>query len=161
MNDSIKVILFLSIVTIILISFIDTINNVLGGYDNCTICTPIHFNGYLSNWTLSHYLVFLMVGYLAPKRISLIIIMGIVWEVIELYMEYISKTQYDHPLVKLLHLDCSTNIDEHKFWNHYFGFRKYHDKKTLFWCSGGFLGSVLDIIADIAGAYTGIYLAKF
>jgi hypothetical protein len=160
MNDSIKVIIFLGIVTVILIAFIKPINNLLGGYDNCAICTPLHFNGYLSNWTLSHYLVFLIVGYLAPKRIALIVILGILWEIMELYMEYISKTQHDHPLVKLLHLDCNTKLSEDQFWNHYFGVRQYHPKKTLFWCSGGFIGSVLDIVADISGAYTGIYLAK-
>ena len=160
MNDSIKVILFLSLVSTILLIFIEPINKWLGGYEDCFICKPIHFNGYLSNWTLSHYLVFLIVGYLAPKRIVLIVFMGILWEVMELYMEYISKTQHNHPLVKLLHLNCDTKLRKDQFWNHYFGFRKYHPKKTLFWCSGGFIGSVLDIIADIAGAYTGIHLAN-
>jgi len=161
MNDYMKVIVFLGLVCIILITFIKQINQLFGGYDNCSICTPLHFNGYLSNWTLSHYLVFLVVGYLAPKRIALIVFMGIAWEVMELYMEYISKTNHNHILVKLLHLDCDTKLEPKQFWNHYFGVRKYHPKKTLFWCSGGFIGSILDIIADIAGAYTGIYLTKF
>uniref|UniRef100_A0A6C0B7J2 Uncharacterized protein n=1 Tax=viral metagenome TaxID=1070528 RepID=A0A6C0B7J2_9ZZZZ len=161
MNDSIKVILFLGLVSIILVTFIKQINKLFGGYDNCAICTPLHFNGYLSNWTLSHYLVFLIVGYLAPNRFTFIVIMGIAWEVMELYMEYISKTNHTHPLVKLLRLECDTKLHEDQFWKHYFGIRKYHPKKTLFWCSGGFIGSVLDIVADIAGAYTGIYLTKF
>jgi hypothetical protein len=158
MNDSLKVILFLTLISTVLVIFIKPINHILGGYDNCAICTPIHFNGYLSNWTLSHFVVFAFIGYLAPKRIKLIVCMGIIWELMELYMEYISKTNHNHVLVKLLHLQCDTKLREDQFWNHYFGVRKYHPTKTLFWCSGGFIGSVLDIIVDIAGVYTGIFL---
>ena len=160
MQDFWKVILFLGMVIVILIAFIKPINKLLGGYDNCFICTPLHFNGYFSNWTITHYLAFLIVGYLAPKHIVLIIFLGIAWEVTEVYMEYISKTQHDHVLVKLLNLNCDTKLTPDQFWKHYFGVRKFHRKKTLFWCSGGFFGSVVDIIADIAGAYSGIYLSK-
>lgn len=160
MNDSLKVIIFLTFVCVILIYFIKPINNFLGGYDDCFICKPIHFNGYLSNWTLTHYILFVIVGYLCPKNIKLIVFLGILWEVIELYMEYISKTNPNHVLVKLLHLQTDTTLPPDQFWDHYFGIRKYHPNKTLFWCSGGFLGSVLDIISDIAGAYTGIFIVK-
>ena len=160
MNDAIKVVLFLSLVTIILVSFIQQINDLFGGYDDCMICTPLHFNGYLSNWTISHLLVFVIIGYLCPKQIILIIFLGVLWEIIELYMEYISKTNHNHPLVKLLNLKCESKITPTQFWDHYFGIRKYHHKKTLFWCSGGFLGSILDIIADTTGAYIGIYLSQ-
>ena len=155
-----KVIIFLTLVTIILVSYIKQLNQLFGGYDDCTICTPLHFNGYLSNWTLSHYFVFVIIGYLCPKSVWIIIFMGILWEVIELYLEYISKTNVNHPLVKLLHLDCKTQITPNEFWNHYLGIRKFHSTKTLFWCSGGLIGSVLDILADIAGLYTGIYIAR-
>ncbi len=160
MNDSLEVIFLLTLVSIILVIFIKPINYLFGGYDDCFICRPLHFNGYLSNWTLSHFMVFVIVGFLVPKQIKLIILLGILWEIIELYMEYISKTNHQHPIVKLLRLNCDTKLTPDQFWNHYFGVREYHPKKTLFWCSGGFLGSILDIIADIAGAYTGIYLYK-
>jgi len=160
MNEFMKLILFLTLVTVILIAYIKQLNQLFGGYDDCAICTPLHFNGYLSNWTLSHYIVFVIVGYLAPTYFKFIVFLGILWEVVELYFEYISKTNPTHLVVKLLHLDCKTQLTPNQFWNHYFGIRKFHHSKTLFWCSGGLVGSILDIMADIAGVYTGIFIAR-
>jgi len=161
MNKTLKVISFLGLVAIILIMFIKQINDMLGGYENCYICTPLHFNGYLSNWTISHFIVFLIIGYICPTHFYLIIFLGILWEIVELYMEYISKTNHDHPLVKLLNLNCESKITTKQFWDHYLGIQPYNKNKTLFWCSGGLLGSILDIITDIAGVYTGIYISKY
>jgi hypothetical protein len=103
----------------------------------------------------------MIAGYLFPKQFYLILFLGILWEIVELYMEYISKTNHNHPLVKLLNLNCESKITTQQFWDHYLGVEPYDKNKTLFWCSGGLLGSLLDIGADTAGVFSGIYISKY
>jgi hypothetical protein len=154
------VIAFLIIEGIIVIKYVSEINDVMGGLEDCLICIPVNKNGYLTNWTLSHLITFGIAAFICPSSKYLLIFLGVLWEVVELSIEYLSKIHHNHFLTKLLGLKCTDRIDSTTFWNHYLGIRKFHPKKDLFWCSGGLTGGIMDIIADIMGVYIGIYLSK-
>jgi hypothetical protein len=53
---------------------------------------------------------------------------------------------------------CKEPLSNDHFWKHYLGFENKH--LSLFWCSGGLVGGIMDIIADIMGVYVGKYLAS-
>ena len=118
----------------------------------------MHFNGYLTNWTVSHFIAFLIAGYISPKSVYYIILVGILWEFIELFFEYNSKTNHQHFLCKKKIIECPKKISKRDFWNHYLGIKDYNF--TLMWCSGGLIGALLDIFVDTLGVYTGIYIHK-
>ena len=159
-NDTIILILYLLSVAAVVIIFITEIDEYFGGFDNCLICTKVHFNGYLTNWSISHFIAFLVAGFISPRNLYFIIFAGISWEIVELYFEYTSKRNHDNILCKKKIIKCKEKIiNSHDFWKHYFGIKKYQDIQYL-WCSGGFLGAIIDIIVNTCGAYTGIYLHK-
>ena len=162
MNCTCVLLLFLLFVAYMVLMHNSFINNIFGGSDknaNCLVCTNIHFNGYLTNWTVSHFLTFMIAGYICPKRVYLIILSGILWEIWELIMEYNSKTNHQNILCKLNVVECNKKMSSHDFWKHYIGFEEQPDQ-SLYWCSGGLLGAILDITADILGVYSGIYIAN-
>ena len=151
-------IFFLCIVALIVIFYEGPINKLFGGGDvnaNCFICTKVNYNGYFTNWTLSHFVVFVIAAYFCPRNIYILIVLGIAWEIVELYLEYTSKFNHGSVLCKAV-INCdTTDISKTHFWHHYFGIR--NNKLSLFWCSGGFVGSLLDIVANILGVFTGRY----
>jgi len=138
--------------------FAKDIDVLFGSDNNCLICTKINYNGYLTNWTISHFIVFAISAYLCPKSIYTLIALGVLWEIIELFFEYTSRTNNNGFLCKNIMPYCDDKITTKKeFWNHYLG---YENKNLLlFWCSGGLNGSIMDILADILGIYVGRYLA--
>jgi hypothetical protein len=141
----------------IVIIFLNEIDQVIGGFDNCKICIKLHFNGYLTNWSIIHFFVFSIAGFISPENVYFIIIAGTCWEIAELYFEYTSKTNHNHILCRKKVLNCKQNMDKTDFWNHYLGIKEYPSAKYIF-CSGGLLGSVMDIIVNIIGVYSGIYI---
>ena len=150
--------LYFFIIALFVILYIDVIDNIFGGFDNCFICTKVHFNGYLTNWSISHFIVFLIAGYICPESVYYIILFGISWEVIELFFEYISKTNHQHFLCKKKIIECTKQLSTREFWNHYLGIKE--SNSILMWSSGGLLGALLDIFVDTLGVYTGIYIHK-
>lgn len=154
----IKPILFLSFIVLLIMLFHKKIN-VLFGRHNCFVCTKIHYNGFLTNWTVSHFIVFAFAGYLCPTYGYTIFAFGILWELFELFLEYNSRINNKGFVCKnIMPSHCHTNPTSTKdFWEHYLG---YDDKKmTLYWTSGGLNGALLDIVFDGVGVYVGIYLA--
>jgi hypothetical protein len=159
-NCNILLFIFFFTVFIIIIFYMDIINYYLGGVDDCLICRKVHFNGYLTNWTISHFILFLIAGYICPESLYIIILAGISWEFVELYLEYISKTNHDHILFNMSIIKkCDTKMPKDKFWGHYWGINQYKNTE-LVWCSGGAIGSLMDIVVDIIGVFTGIYIHK-
>lgn len=155
-DSSIILFLYLFFLAIFVIKYLLVIDEIIGGFDNCLICTKVHFNGYLTNWSVTHFIAFLIAGYISPKSVYYIILAGILWEVIELYLEYNSKLNHDHYLCKKNIIECKTKMTDDDFWPHYFGVKEYNTQYV--WCSGGFLGSVMDIIVNTSGLYLGIYI---
>jgi len=153
---------FLFIVGYVTLNYTSTVNNIFGGGDknsDCFFCKKITYNGYFTNWTISHFIAFLIAGIICPDYPILIISLGVLWELIELYLEYINKTDPNHFLCKMLNnMRCDTKIERSDFWDHYLGLNEQN--YSFFWCSGGLIGGILDITADILGVYTGIYIAK-
>ena len=158
-NDTIILILYLLILTIIVIIFLNEIDEYIGGFNNCLICTKVHFNGYITNWTITHFIAFLVAGFISPRNLYLIIFAGVSWEIVELYLEYTSKQNHDNILCKTSIIKCKEKMEYHNFWNHYLGIKE-HEKTQLIWCSGGLLGSIMDIIVNTIGVYTGVYIHK-
>jgi len=155
-NSTIILCIYLFILGLIVTIFIAEIDNIFGGIDDCLVCTKYHFNGYFTNWGISHYFAFLIAGYISPKNVYYIIFAGVLWEIIELYYEYISKLNHQHFLCKKKILDCTIKVSEDEFWQHYLGIKDCNI--TLPWPNGGLLGSVSDITVNILGIYTGIYI---
>ena len=155
-DSSIILFLYLFILGLIVTIFLPEIDNIFGGVDNCLVCTKIHFNGYFTNWGISHFFAFMVAGYISPKNVYYIISTGILWEIIELYYEYTSKLNHEHYLCKKNILQCTTKISEDEFWQHYLGIKDCNVK--LEWPNGGLLGSTSDIIVNTIGVYIGIYI---
>jgi hypothetical protein len=154
--------IFLVIVGIVVFLYESQINKVFGGSlgkANCFLCKKINYNGYLTNWTVSHFAVFLIVGFLCPTQIYTFIGIGILWEFIELYLEYTSKFNKQSVLCDNI-VECnSAKISKTDFWHHFLGIRD--NKISIYWNSGGLVGSLLDIVADILGLVVGRYLSLY
>jgi hypothetical protein len=136
------------------------INDLFGGGSEkaeCAVCTKVTYNGYFTNWTVSHLLLFVVLGYMFPNYSTLLIVAGIFWEFVEMYFDLVSHNYEDSALCQYL-LECSKSFEHvNTFWKHYGG--KKETNKSLYWSSGGLVGSLLDILADILGVYVGVYLA--
>lgn len=158
-NDTIVLLLYLLSLTIVVIIFLNEIDHYIGGFDNCAICTKIHFNGYITNWSITHFIAFLVAGFISPRNLYFIIFAGVSWEIVELYLEYNSKLNHENILCKKNIIKCEKEMNSHDFWNHYLGIKE-HKNTQYIWCSGGLLGSVMDIIVNTIGTYTGVYLHK-
>ena len=159
MDCFLKSFTLLLIVAIIIIMYNNQINVLFGGGDinaKCMVCTEVHYNGYLTNWTVSHFVLFAIVGYMCPKNIYLFILLGILWEFFELYLEYTSHCNHNGMICRMI--ACKEPLSNDHFWKHYLGFENKH--LSLFWCSGGLVGGIMDIIADIMGVYVGKYLSS-
>jgi hypothetical protein len=127
-----------------------------GQHAKCTVCTKVAFNGYLTNWTVSHFVMYLILSYLRPQYAVFFIVMGILWEIIELILEYISQFDHKNALCRLI--TCKKTFrNKTQFWQHYFGIRD--SGLDVYWSSGGLVGSVMDILANILGVYVGYTLA--
>jgi hypothetical protein len=157
-NRNFILFLYLFILALFVIKYGVVIDNMFGGLDDCFICTKVHFNGYLTNWSVSHFIAFLIAGYISPKSVYYIIFAGISWELIELFFEYNSKTNLEHFLCKKNIIECPKQISTREFWNHYLGIKE--SDSTFMWGSGGLLGALLDIVVNTLGVYTGIYIHK-
>jgi len=158
-NGIIILCVYFLLLSVIVIIFLNEIDQVIGGFVNCKICIKLHFNGYLTNWTIIHFFIFSIAGFISPENVYFIIIAGICWEITELYFEYTSRTNNNHILCRKEILNCKQNMNKTDFWNHYLGIKEHHDTKYIF-CSGGLLGSVMDIIVNIIGVYNGIYMRR-
>jgi hypothetical protein len=154
----IKPVVFLVLVALSIIFFAKNLDSLFGGHDNCFVCTKLNYNGYLTNWSISHFVVFAISGYLCPNNIYALMIIGIIWEILELILEYNSKINNQGFLCKNIMPHCDTkNISKKEFWDHYLGYN--NNKLVLFWCSGGLNGTLSDIVFDVLGIYLGRYLA--
>ena len=96
-------------------------------------------------------------GYFCPKKIVLIIVLGILWELYECVIEYIQQTNVKHFICKnLIKCHKNNNLLYKHYWEHYLGIKDHNILLTF--CSGGLVGGILDIIADILGVYFGAYI---
>jgi hypothetical protein len=155
---SVVLFLYLFFLAIFVIKYLLAIDGIFGGFTDCLICTKVRFNGYLTNWTISHYFAFLIAGYICPKNVYFIIFAGILWEFVELFLEYNSKINHEHILCTSKLIECETKMSTHEFWEHYLGIKEHNT--TYVWCSGGMVGSLIDIVINTFGVYTGIYIHK-
>jgi hypothetical protein len=165
MSCLLKILCISIIIVIILIFFGTNIDTVIGGSTNteynkanCLICNQVGINGQLSNWNVLHMLLFIIFGILCPNNYIYIIFIGIIWEFIELFFEYLNKVNHNSFYCKYMPNSCAEKISSDEFWNHYFGIKKY--KNSLYWCSSGFIGQIIDIIFNTIGIYIGILIAK-
>lgn len=154
----IKPIIFLTLVAFSIAIFPKELDSLFGGHTKCFVCTKVGYNGYFTNWSISHFVVFAISGYLCPNNKFFLILIGTLWELFEIFLQYTSKTNNQGFLCKHLMPFCDKQqATPHEFWDHYIGIE---DRKIkLFWCSGGMLGSIVDIIMDALGVYVGSYLA--
>jgi hypothetical protein len=156
-----KILIISLLVGMIVIIFNTQIDDMFGGSGptaNCTLCTSVGYNGHLTNWTLSHFLFFLILGIICPGNLNLIIFLGIAWEIVELYFEYLNKVIHNDFYCKNMPNSCHNRMTSSEFWNHYFGIKEH--KFGLYWCSSGFNGQILDILSDTLGVILGAYISN-
>ena len=109
--------------------------------------------GYFSIWTVSHFLFYMLLGKICPNNLLLIIVMGIMWELLELYFEYNKQVIQGKLLCRYINnCDNINKISNSEFWNTYFGI---NNNRKLYYCSGGYLGGIFDITANIFGYIIG------
>ena len=108
-------------------------------------------------WTLTHFLCWACVGLVCPNAFYQVLTIGLIWEVSELIFEYDKQVVQSRLLCKYINR-CSkqSKISKELFWKNYFGLRK--KRCELFYCSGGFYGQLVDILANSLGFMTGAYL---
>lgn len=155
-DTNVVLLIYLFILPIFIIKYFLMIDKIFGGLD-CLICTKVRFNGYITNWSISHFIAFLIAGYISPKSLYYIILLGISWELVELFLEYNSKLNHDHFICKQHIIECNTKLTSQEFWSHYLGIK---ETKNLWWCSGGLFGSLMDITLNTLGVFTGVYIHK-
>jgi hypothetical protein len=145
-----KMIVILLIVIIIIITSNKLIDKIFKmGDDTCSYCISVGNNGQITGWTISHFVLFLILGIICPNNFTFILIAGISWEILECIMEYYNKV--------LINSDKKITSDE--FWHYYYG--KSHNPHGFYWSSCGGTGQVLDVIMDLLGYITGSYIASY
>jgi hypothetical protein len=146
---------------LIILKYVNQIDKFIGAdvRDTSHNNNKIYFKGgVISTWTLTHFLLFLFLGVICPNNIVLIIILGVLWEMLEFYLEYDRQTVCSKLLCKYVN-KCYDKIPKHKFMNNYLG--KSNDiNVNLYYCSGGYLGQIFDIVANISGYLIGIGINK-
>jgi hypothetical protein len=156
-----KILLISLLLFSVLLTCMEYIDDLFGGggsLGKCMVCTKVSYNGHLTNWTISHFVFFMILGMICPDSIGFIIAIGVFWEFVELFFEYLTKNGSGSILCKYVVDTCTHTMSNDDFWKHYLGFKEH--SQSLYWCSSGFVGQILDIIFDVAGVYTGAYLAK-
>ena len=158
MNEEIENIIVMFITGAVLVLFDNKdIGLAFGGGDKtaeCMLCTKVTFNGFFTNWTISHLLFFFIAALVAPSYPYVLIALGVFWEAVELFLEYNCQTNAATPLRHIVS-KCHKQMNPTEFWRHYFG--KKDSKKSIYWCSGGFVGSLMDILADTLGVVLGMW----
>ena len=156
------ILLFCSICAIIIFIYIKELDDILGG-ENDEFGRKIRYiyfkGGQFSYWTITHFLFFMLLGFICPNSLLLIILLGIIWELIELYFEYDRQTIQTPFLCKYIN-NCKVNdtISKSEFWKIYIG--ESSNKNRLFYCSAGYVGQLLDIIFNITGYLFGASIHK-
>jgi hypothetical protein len=156
------ILLFCSLCAIIIFIYIKELDDILGG-ENDEYGRKIRYiyfkGGQFSYWTITHFLFFMLLGFICPNSLLLIIIVGILWELIELYIEYDRQTTQSAFLCKYINnCDKKYLISKSKFWKTYTG--ELGNKNRLFYCSAGYVGQILDIVFNIVGYLFGASIHK-
>lgn len=106
------------------------------------------FNKFIDGWVISHFLVFLLIGYLFPETFYLTMALGILWEVFEWWVG-ITKPAFLKDIGNCRH--SITNSNERKSLR-----SKSKTGKTTYW----WYGQYEDIIADFLGFMVGKYICN-
>ena len=146
--------------SLVLFIFVNDFDKLFGGeYDKYGRSKrSIYFKGgQLSFWNLSHFLFFMFIGLNCPNSLLLIILLGVIWEGVELYLEYDRQTNQNAFLCKFIN-DCKNKkiVSRSKFWKMYTG--NLDEFEKLFYCSSGYIGQLLDIFFNISGYLVGAYI---
>jgi hypothetical protein len=156
------ILLICSLCAIIIFIYIKELDDILGG-ENDEYGRKIRYiyfkGGQFSYWTITHFLFFMLLGFICPNSLLLIIIVGILWELIELYFEYDRQTIQSSFLCKYINnCDKKDLIYKSTFWKTYIG--ELSNKNRLFYCSAGYVGQILDIVFNIVGYLFGASIHK-
>ena len=150
------------ICVIIIIVYIEKIDNLLGG-ENDEYGRKVRYiyfkGGQISYWSFTHFLFFMLLGFICPGYLYLIIVLGVIWELMELFFEYNRQTEQSEILCKYVN-KCKNikKISKSKFWDIYLG--RENKPTRLFYCSAGYLGQLLDILFNIVGYIFGAKLHR-
>lgn len=139
----------------------DIINMAVGGRDDKTSKYNIglYFNGGLiCLWNLTHFLLFAFIGFICPNKFWFAAIIGIIWEFMEFYFEYDRNLIRSNLMCKYVN-DCNVQPSvktSAEFFKVYLGKSKKY--KTLYYCSQGIYGQLIDIMFNSAGYMLGSYI---
>ena len=157
-----KIIVILLVVVIIICTSNKLIDNIFRmGNDTCSYCISVGNNGQITGWTISHFVLFFILGIICPNNFTFILIAGISWEILELIIEYHNKVLNNSlsKLITKLTTISDKKITSDEFWHYYYG--KSHNSSGFYWSSSGGTGQVLDVIMDLLGYITGSYIASY
>lgn len=106
---------------------------------------PLHPNLFNNNininsWSVTHFIVFTIAGYYYHKYIFLLMVLGIIWELTEVMLSFITKIYFTDINIKML-LKNKRNINNSNNFNWWYG--RYED-----------------IIVNFIGLMTGKYLLR-
>jgi len=93
-----------------------------------------------------------------PDKFLLFFVIGALWEIIELSVEYQEKISKKNTLCKYINTCSDITVSRNDFWKSYFGKTK---SNHLYFCSKGVYGQLLDITINTLGYLTGMYLHKY
>jgi hypothetical protein len=144
------------IIMIFIVRYQKSLNKIFGGTKDCALCYNWQ-GGSLSNWQGTHFLLFMIGGIICPDNFKTFLFMGILWEIIELTIEYQEKRNEKHTLCKHTNNCSNITMSKSEFWKAYFGKTK---SDSLYYCSQGFYGQLLDVTCNSLGYLLGIYLHK-
>jgi hypothetical protein len=154
-----KMIAILLIVVIIICTSNKLIDKIFGiAEDNtCSFCISIGNNGQITGWTISHFLLFLVLGIMCPNNFTFILVAGISWEILEFMLEYNNKVLNN--FISQLTTNSDKKLSSDEFWHYYYG--KSRNSSGFYWSSSGGTGQVIDVIMDLLGYITGSYIASY
>ena len=95
----------------------------------------------INGWSITHFIVFTLAGYYGHKHIFLLMLIGILWELTEILLSFITKISFADINIKML-LKNKRKID--------------NNSKNFNW----WYGRYEDIIVNFIGLMTGKYLLR-
>lgn len=149
------------ICAIVVLLYSDNIDLIIGANTRDTSKPQIKIGtAIIGMWTFTHFIFFFILGIICPNNILLIILLGVLWELLEFYLEYDNQILGSEALCKYVNrCGMSKKINSKRFFRLYSGLS--NDKyRSLYYCSGGLMGQLSDIISNIIGYLLGSLLHR-
>lgn len=119
--------------------------------DNKKFKDPLsfHTNIYVDGWLLSHFVLFLFIGYKFPNSFCLSMIFGILWEIIEILIG-----TYEPGILKGISNCSAIDLKKENIIN-------VNSNDNLNWFYGRYEDMIIDFLGFVTGYFINSYKFKF